>query len=486
MLLQFTTISFVIVMLILFQLAPGELRKYVLLFGSVIYICIEGGISGIVSIVLITLIAWGTGLLFLPGIGAGDDQTKGKRAAIAVIVLFSATLFGWKYIPWLASQLGMDWFPGAASLAVPIGLSFYTFQAISYVADLYSGEIAPEKSLVRFAIYMTWFPKWMSGPIERAKSFLRQLDYSGNIRAYSFKRITTAAPYFVWGLVLKLMIADKVAIPVDAVFSDISAMGPVTLMLASLLYTIQIYCDFAGYTNIAIGISKLFGIDLIQNFRTPYMAENIIDFWRRWHISLSNFLRDYIYIPLGGNRKGTLRKHFNTLAVFLVCGMWHGAGLSFIVWGLIHALLSIIANIMKKTGLKFFLRGWPGRIITFISVSFAWIFFRAESLSQAVLFVRGMLPMVNSNPLLQGMALSEGLVLGLGRLDWWIAAISLLAMIVMDALSYEKDTVPPGYFIDKLSDNRRLVLLSVILSVVLVFGEYGAGDEIRKFVYMNF
>ncbi len=486
MLLQFTTISFVIVMLILFQLAPGNLRKYVLLCGSIIFICVEGGIPGIVSILLITLMAWGTGILFFSGKGTAQERSKEKRAAIVVIVLFYSILFGWKYIPWMASRMGQGIFAGAAVLSVPIGLSFYTFQAISYVSDLYSGEIAPEKSFVRFAIYMTWFPKWMSGPIERAKGFLGQLDYSGNIRAYSFKRIATAMSYFVWGLVLKLMIADKVAIPVDAIFANISAMDPATLMLGSLLYTIQIYCDFAGYTNIAMGISKLFGIDLTQNFRTPYMAENIIDFWRRWHISLSNFLRDYIYIPLGGNRKGVLRRHFNTLAVFMVCGMWHGAGLSFIVWGLIHALLNITANIMKKTRLNFLLRGGQGRFITFVLVSFAWIFFRAESLSLAVDFIKGMVPALNSNTLFQGIALTDGLILGLGRQDWWIAALSIIAMIVLDAISYEKDTVPPAYLIERLSDNRRLVLLSVILSVVLIFGEYGAGDEIRKFVYMNF
>ncbi len=485
MTLQFTTITFVIVMLVLFQLAPGNLRKYVLLTGSLGYILVEGGITGLAMILLVTVIAWATGRLFFAGKEPSSEDSSRKIVAFAVIILFATVLFTWKYLPLLARALGRD-ISDKAWAAVPIGLSFYTFQAISYVADLYTGKMKPLKSPVKFAIYMTWFPKWMSGPIERAGTFIDQLKYSGNIRSYSFRRITVAAPYFVWGLVMKLLIADKIAGPVDAAFADIGSMGPLALMLASLLYTLQIYCDFAGYTNIAIGISKVFGIDLTQNFMTPYFAENITDFWRRWHISLSNFLRDYVYIPLGGNRKGAFRKHLNTVIVFFICGMWHGAGLSFIVWGLLHGVFSIIAALLKKSRLDFLVKGGLGRVITFIAVSFAWIFFRADSMSQAMQFIRGMVPAINANALMTGFAMNEGKLLGLGTMDWWIAGIALAVLVILDVLAYRKDTVPPAMMIDKLSDNRRIVILAAVLSLVLIFGEYGAGEDIRKFVYMNF
>ena len=485
MTLQFTTIVFVIVMLVLFQLSPGQLRKYVLLLGSLGYIFVEGGVLGLTVILLVTLISWGTGRVFFAGKETTNEGRSRKIAMISVIALLSAVLFGWKYLPWLAGVLGKD-VSGKTWAAVPIGLSFYTFQAISYVADLYTGKMKPLKSPVKYSIYMTWFPKWMSGPIERAGTFVDQLKYSGNIRSYSFLRITAAAPYFIWGLVMKLLIADKIAKPVDAAFAGIGSMGPLALLLASLLYTLQIYCDFAGYTNIAIGLSKLFGIDLTQNFKTPYLAENITDFWRRWHISLSSFLRDYIYIPLGGNRKGALRKHLNTVIVFFICGMWHGAGLSFIVWGLLHGFFSIVTAFLKKSKLDFLVKGGIGRVLTFIAVSFAWIFFRADSMSQALQFIKGMVPGINANGAAAGLAISEGEILSLGTMDWWIAGIALAVLFILDILAYRRDSVPPALMIESLGANRRIVILAAVLSLVLIFGEYGAGEDIRKFVYMNF
>lgn len=311
MTLQITTVTFLIILLIAFQLTPGRYRRCVLLFGSIVYICFEGGLLGIAAVTLVTLITWALGRVV----------SGRKRAFVAAISFLVLVLFGWKILSYIVARAGMAGLTGALNLPVPIGLSFFTFQAISYISDIYAGRIEPEKDILSFALYMMFFPKWMSGPIERAGTFMEQLQFQGKIRAYSFHRITHAAAYIVWGLVLKFLIADKLAIVVDSAYDDLTVLGPVVLFLVSVLYTIQIYCDFAGYTDIAIGISKLFGIDLTKNFRTPYMAENITDFWRRWHISLSSFLKDYIYIPLGGNRKGALRKHLNTVAVFVVCGL---------------------------------------------------------------------------------------------------------------------------------------------------------------------
>ncbi len=484
--LQLTTLVFLIIMICAFQFAPGILRKYVLLLGSMIFILYEGGIPGLIVITLITFFTWGSGLLFFSGQDSPDRTGKQKAATAVVITILLLILFGWKYIPWALSLKGVTIYKGPLALPVPIGLSFYTFGAISYIADLYNGKLPPESDIENVALYMFWFPKLLSGPIERAKDFMSQLKFMGNIRAYSFQRITYSASYIVWGLVMKLLIADKVAVAVDAAFDNISSMGSMSLALASLLYTIQIYCDFAAYSNMAIGTSKLFGIDLTQNFRTPYLAENIPDFWSRWHISLSSFLKDYIYIPLGGNRKGSFRKCLNTIIVFLVCGLWHGTGLSFIIWGMLHALFSILAGFLKKSPLSFLVRGNIGRIVTFVCVSFAWIFFRADNTTHALEFVKGMFPAMNENSLFSGLVAGSAVMLGLKAIDWVIVGVSFLILALMDYSAYRKDTTPPAMLIAGMSSNRRIIILSVVLSIVLVFGEYGSGAEIRQFVYMNF
>ncbi len=476
MTLQITTITFLIILLIAFQLTPGRYRRCVLLLGSIVYICFEGGLLGIAAVTLVTLITWAFGRVV----------SGRKRAFVAAISFLVLVLFGWKILSYIVARAGIAGLTGVVTLPVPIGLSFFTFQAISYISDIYAGRIEPEKDILSFALYMMFFPKWMSGPIERAGTFMEQLQFQGKIRAYSFHRITHAAAYIVWGLVLKFLIADKLAIAVDSAYDDLTVLGPVALFLVSVLYTIQIYCDFAGYTDIAIGISKLFGIDLTKNFRTPYMAENITDFWRKWHISLSSFLRDYIYIPLGGNRKGALRKHLNTVAVFVVCGLWHGIGLSFLAWGLLHAFYSIATSLISRTRLKFLTKGTVGRVITFLLVNFAWIFFRAGSLRQGLMFAKNMIPVFNGNAALAGLGFTNGLMLGLSEVNWYIVLICIITLWVMDYVASKRDTITPMVLIAGLSDNRRAVILATVLSLVLLFGEYGCGAEIRQFVYMNF
>ena len=475
MTLQFTTIAFILISLAFFHIAPVAFRKYILLVISVFFIYTEGGISSLAVLLAITTVTWLLGLAYIRG-------SSNKVLTILSIAALAIVLFGWKYIPWLMLQTGSEKsFPAA-----PIGLSFYTFQAISYIADLYTGKIIAEKNFFKYALYMMWFPKWMSGPIERAGDFIDQIDKCQKTRLLDFKRFKKATAYLIWGMFMKLVIADRIAIVVDSVFDDIPAYGFITVMLASLFYTLQIYCDFAGYTNSMIGISTMFGLELTQNFRTPYFSESTVEFWRKWHISLSNSLKDYIYIPLGGNRKGEFRKMLNTLAVFFVCGIWHGAGLSFIVWGLMHGFFNIITNLIKDTKAGFLVKGITGKIVTFCLVSFAWIFFRAENTTQALEFIRAMIPAMNSNPLLSGLVAGSAVMLELNAIDWCIVGFCVLVLALMDYSAYRKGTTPPAMLIAGMSSNRRIIILSVVLSAVLVFGEYGSGASIREFVYMNF
>ncbi|SFB76663.1 MBOAT family O-acyltransferase [Butyrivibrio sp. YAB3001] len=477
MLLQATTIIYIILLFLTFHIFPANLRKYILLLGSIIFIYLEGGNYGLLVLLAVTVITWGVGVLFF-------DEKKNIRlqkfVSCVTIAALSLLLLGWKYIPWIAQQKGLNTAP------IPIGLSFYTFQAISYIEDLYMGKLAPERDPLKYALYMMWFPKWMSGPIERAGDFALQIEKCGNTRVLDLNHYIRSVTYLSWGLFMKLVIADRIGIVVDTVFLDISSYGSVTLILASLLYTIQIYCDFAGYTNIMIGISVLFGLELTQNFKTPYFSESTVVFWRRWHISLSNFLRDYVYIPLGGNRHGNVRKMINTLVVFLICGMWHGAGLSFIIWGLWHGICNVLANLIKGTKLDFLIKGTVGKIITFCLVSFAWIFFRADSLSQALMFIKGMIPLNTVVPITSGLEMTESAMLGISSFEWWIVLISFVLLFILDYMASRQKTIPPEMIITGGNDYSRAVFLSLIVLFVLIFGKYGSGADIRRFVYMQF
>lgn len=491
MLLRISIIIFLIVLFLFFHIVPGKFRGLVLLPASILFVWSEGGIMALIVLALITVIAYTAGLL----IGGGNYDRR--TLMVVFVALFVAILAGWKYIPWILIQTGIlsaERLTASSSLSkvfsMPIGLSFYTFQAISYVVDVYSGRLkASEKKLIRFAIYMMWFPKWMSGPIERCGDFIRRLEMSARVKLFSREygyRLEKAFCFLVWGLFMKLVIADRIGIVVDHVYAEMEGCGFLTMMLASALYTIQIYCDFAGYTNSMIGISGLFGIDLTQNFVTPYFAENTVEFWRRWHISLSGWLRDYIYIPLGGNRKGDDRKRINTLIVFLVCGMWHGAGLSFIVWGLMHGLFNIVTDACKKSKAVFLTRGSLGRVLTFCLVSFAWIFFRASGIGEALAFVKGMIPGINTASPLAGMVVSDSSMLGISVMEWWIAAVAIVVLVILDVYAYRNHDVVPIVIAEKWGIVARSSLLTLMIFVVLIFGKYGSGEEIRSFMYMQF
>ncbi len=494
MLLQATTIIFLLVTFIIFKLSPGPVRKYVLLAGSVVFIYSEGGIFGLAVLGVITLVAYLAGLAVDCDAGntggAGVDSSGGAEAgsagrkalAFISIVFLAFVLFGWKYIPWFLQMKGRE-----TSVGMPIGLSFYTFQAISYIADLYMGRLkAPERNPFKFALYMMWFPKWMSGPIERTGQFMEQIELSARARFFDIDRFIRCMAYLIWGLFMKLVIADRIGIVVDSVYADLDGFGFIPTILASILYTIQIYCDFAGYTNSMIGVSGLFGIELTQNFKTPYLARSTVEFWRRWHISLSNFLRDYVYIPLGGNRKGAFRKMLNTLVVFIICGLWHGAGFSFLAWGLLHGLFNILADLAKKLKASFLVQGILGRFITFCLVSFAWIFFRASSVREAREFIRGMIPGVNPLSPMEGWVVKEELLLGISVTEWWIAGLAILLLVIMDIHAYKRDSILPEVIVNKWGDLARAAFLVFVALVVMITGKYGSGESIRSFMYMNF
>lgn len=281
--------------------------------------------------------------------------------------------------------------PGTLSLILPVGLSFYTFQALSYLFDVYYGRLAVRKNAVDVALYVGFFPQITSGPIVRAGKFFPQLE---NIKI-TREQIVTGMQIFLMGAIKKAVIADRLSVCVDAVFEAPGAYSAASLIMAVLSYSIQIYCDFSGYSDMAIGVAKCMGFDLGRNFNVPYLASNPSDFWRRWHISLSTWFRDYVYIPLGGNRKGFARTCLNLFLTMLLSGLWHGASWTFVFWGVLHgagsAIHKIFSDIRKKHGLGFKKPAAAGAakavsvLAMFVFASLCWVFFRADSFGTAYL-----------------------------------------------------------------------------------------------------
>lgn len=276
----------------------------------------------------------------------------------------------------------------AISVILPVGISFYTFQAISYIADVYYGKIEPVSDFSKVALYISFFPQLVAGPIVRSKDFINQLDEVIKIRK---DNLLFGIQIFLFGIIKKVVIADRLAVCVDAVFAAPAQYSAISLISAAVTYSLQIYCDFSGYSDMAIGIARMLGYELCRNFNVPYISKNPTEFWRRWHISLSSWLKDYIYIPLGGNRKGKLRQYINLFVTMLLGGLWHGANWTFVIWGGAHGIALIFHKIFaaKDDKSRNKLMELFSIISTYIFVCICWIFFRAETIGTAfTIFLR--------------------------------------------------------------------------------------------------
>ena len=346
---MFTTsyfLIFLIVIMIIFFCVRREWRVSVLALASLFFVFYLDAYAGTVLVVssVCTYIG-GRGIRWLQKC---DRHKQARRLMIVLVSLDIAMIIIYKFGIDFLERMGA-WVPKNAEvvkyLMIPLGLSFYTFQAISYLVDIYKKKYSAEESLAEFMLYMSYFPKFVSGPIERVNDFVSQLESIKEINFIQSGRLSVAFTYMLYGYFMKLVVADRVAVTANRIFEYPQGYDSFWLLLGIVLYTIQIYADFAGYSYIAVGVSKVFGIDIQVNFRNPYFSYDITEFWRKWHISLSSWLRDYLYIPLGGNRQGKIRKNINTIIVFIVCGLWHGTGIPFLIWGLLHGIYSVSQNV---------------------------------------------------------------------------------------------------------------------------------------------
>ena len=301
-----------------------------------------------------------------------------NRASLFVFIVADLTpLLFFKYSP-------LEWRFGTP---FPLGLSFFTFQSLSYIADCYKNKIQAERSLITTAQFVSFFPVISCGPIQRPDKLIPQLKTS---HKFDYENITNGMKLFAWGLLKKVYLADKLAVYIDFVYENPTEKHGLAILLATMLYSIQIYCDFSGYSDMAIGAARILGFDAGKNFDHPYMAQSVGDFWRRWHISLSSWLRDYVYIPLGGSRVAVSRIYVNLLLTFLVSGIWHGSTWNFVIWGLLHGVFLCVERATKKAQEKIKAPAALKIITTFFLVSFAWIFFRTRNLNHAFSIIKGL------------------------------------------------------------------------------------------------
>lgn len=328
--------------------------------------------------------------------GARFIEAKEEHRKRGIVLIFATLtvipLLVFKYYNFLnesiwsfLSSVGLRYELHGLNWAIPVGISFYTFQALGYLFDVYYGKEKAEKTFVDYALFVCFFPQIFSGPISKAKELLPQIKEK---RVFKYEQGVLGLKFLLWGMFLKLVLADRLGLYVDKVVADYAMYDGPTCVLSAIFYSLQIYGDFAGYSLMAVGVAKLMGFDLINNFSRPYFSISVTDFWRRWHISLSRWLKDYVYIPMGGSRCSKLRNYWNILITFLVSGIWHGANWTYIIWGIIHGAVQVIEkafelNKKESKGVWRFVR----IVVTFAIVTFAWVFFRMPTISDAVAYV---------------------------------------------------------------------------------------------------
>lgn len=332
--------------------------------------------------------------------GKTDEQKKRKAILVGTTVLNLGVLFFFKYYNFFV-QAFIDAFSlfdknisiSTLNILLPVGISFYTFTALSYSIDVYWRKVEPTRDLLAYLAYVTFFPSILSGPISRAQ---KQLPQYFERRDFDYEKAVSACRLMLIRGMMKLCLADRLGIYVDTVYANITHHNGTTLLFTSILYTIQIYADFAGYSLMAVGSGKLLGVELQTNFIRPYFAKTVTDFWRRWHISLTTWFRDYIYFPLGGNRCSKVRWIFNTMIVFTISGLWHGAAYTFLIWGALHGVCMVIERLVYGDKIKIIsnnlsFANFFRLLLTFTIVTFAWIFFRVSDLGDVMTIFRKIL-----------------------------------------------------------------------------------------------
>lgn len=444
-----------------------------------------------------TVTTWAGGILIRacaksPGVKGGR---AGKLWLAGCIICNLGILFFFKYYNFTVASIGkitgrFGVVPPAFDVILPVGISFYTFQALGYLIDVYRGDVEPERNPFRYALFISFFPQLVAGPIERSGNLLRQMHER---HAFDPQRVKDGLLLMGWGFFQKMVIADRIAILVTDVYDHYPNYTGLQIAVATVLFAFQIYCDFAGYSDIAVGAARVMGFDLMKNFRSPYYAETVGQFWRSWHISLTTWFRDYIYIPLGGNRCGRLRKYRNLLATFAISGLWHGARWNYVAWGLMNGIYQVAGDITKSWRMGFQKRlgirteCWSYRLfrklVTFALVDFAWLFFRAEGFQVALGMLRHGISSFGITSMLDSQTLLGIHTMALDEKDFFVMLVGLAILMAVDGFRKRMDLKAA------LAGQNlifRWIVYYALIFTVLIFGIYGPAYDASAFIYFQF
>ncbi|WP_304405239.1 MBOAT family O-acyltransferase [Algibacter lectus] len=442
-----------------------------------------------------TIVTYYSGVLIKKSNLKEDAKQKTLEKKIWVGLSFTinlAILFFFKYFNFinesfitLFNQLDIKWGVPNFDVLLPVGISFYTFQALSYTMDVYRDDIVAEKNFLKYALFVSFFPQLVAGPIEKSTNLLPQLS---QVHKFNYTRIKEGLLLMLWGLFKKVVIADRLAVVVNTVYNSPQQYEGFSLILATVFFAFQIYCDFSSYSDIAIGSAKVMGFDLMENFNRPYFSKSIAEFWRRWHISLGGWFRDYLYFPLGGSRGSKLNKYRNVMVVFLLSGLWHGASWNFVIWGALHGCFQVLgyefSNLRQKTTsfLKIKKESFSYRlyqvIFTFILVDFAWIFFRSNNFEDSKYIVANIF---NFNP----EVIFDGTFykLGLDEYDFKLAIYVIIFLLLMQLI--QRRVAMSEWIKEQHIFFRWSVYFAGIYSII-IFGYYGSGYDASQFIYFQF
>lgn len=442
-----------------------------------------------------TLITYFSGILIEKSNTLTNEKKAINSKKLWVFMSFASNLgilFLFKYYNFFAGTITSVFsrfnvaisFP-AFNFLLPVGISFYTFQALSYTMDVYRGDIEAEKHLGKYSLFVSFFPQLVAGPIEKSKNLLHQFN---DVHYFDYDRVKNGLLLMLWGFFQKVLVADRLAMLVNTVYNTPNNYTGFSVIIATIFFAFQIYCDFSSYSDIAIGAAQVMGFTLCKNFEQPYFSKSIKSFWQRWHITLGHWFKDYLYIPLGGNRCGKLRNYINIMIVFLVSGLWHGAAINFVIWGGLHGIYQVIGdilkplrkNIIKKFNIKTEVFSFKllQTLCTFTLVNFAWIFFRANSFSDAKILIKNMFTF---NP---WMLTNGGLFkLGLDGKDFFIGVVGILVIVLINIL--QRRCGLRNEF-NKQNSMFRWAVYIVMIMCILTFGIYGPGYNIEQFIYFQF
>ena len=485
---SFVSIEFIIFFAIIFAtyyILPKQYRYIMLAIASYGFYLLWD-IKYTLLLLAITLVTY---------FGAFLVQTKYKKVGVCVIsVCIAGILLFFKFgnswvhgIIIVLSKIGFEFTEKEFRIVIPLGLSFYTLQSLGYLIDVYRGKISAERNFLKHSLFVSFFLTIVSGPIERTDNLFKQIQKGTD---FSYDKAKKGLLLIIYGYFQKIMIADRIAPLVNCAFSNYEGQTGAALLWAVVLYGVQIYVDFAGYSNIAVGAGKLLGFDLIENFKQPYFACSIKDFWKRWHISLSTWLRDYVYISLGGNRCGKVRMYRNLMITFLVSAIWHGIGINYIIWGCLHGAYQVAGSITQKYRVRlkealrinencFSYRLFQG-LITFGLVDFAWLFFGASSTSSALRILKKILVEFQLGNTISW----KGYLLGMQEMRFIILIIGIIVVLLVDILHEKRISI-----IEWLNKQNLLFRWSVYFIIVinLLIGiVYNYGTETSSFIYTRF